>query len=488
MEMILDKKIENRYFREHMPTIHPIFLQKRREHFAVNLRKEKRQSLHSVKRGIPENNNILILGALPESLSIDNSLSDLEKLLHLRFLLTENPYQTYQILKYLNSEFKSHQDALAGALINLDYLDIFQHYLNLQTSEEVCREACRIICNITPGPHEYNAQIVSKGLIDNLFLLVNKSYPSISDNSIWALSNLLADCEEFWVYIVDKGVISLVSTFAQSLSSISTELLATLSNFVMSISIHPHLLCDEDYLLILNIACTVLESTTHPSMLVAFSYLLRVNSMHKYFFQLNLQDVLFANAVLKGQAMRSCLIAIGNILMGSSEHVDALMKGGVLEILVRTLECEDKTAVRYSLWCVSNIAEGNREHLKMLRNHRVLVSAISLLLHTTENIRLEAGFVLVGVCKNGGTQASIKIREIGALTVIAQALNSPEPELLVNLLDSLEVLMINLHYSSLIEGSGCVYKLMMLENHPNNIVRRKAEDLVEDFNKNANLE
>lgn len=477
---------EGKGFREYMPSLHPVELQRRRENFAVSLRKEKRRGSFLKGRGTGEKGGF-VMRPLVGCLKADENLSEMEKLLYFKRLLVENNGLAYEVLRFISEEFRVYKDTLAGALVNLGFVEVLGRYLKGQVAEEVTREATYIICNIASGPHEYTEVIVSNGMIDSLLKLVHKKSIKISDNAIWALSNILADCKDFWVCIVDKGVISLVSQFTSSLESFTQDLVATLSTFIKSISLYPELLCDEDYLTILNITCEILKISTPLNILISFSHLLQAPSMHKYFFELNMPNTLFICLSNKGEIMRYALLSTGYILMHSEQFTEILIKKNLLDLFEKILTCEDKIAIKYCLWCISNIAENDEENVQSLVNHEVFAIAVSMILDCSEKIRLEASYVMRNACINGKEKASIKLREIGTISAITQGFSYPEPEYLLNLLRTIGEMMANLNYSDLFEETGCTNALSMIEYHINDRVRSTSEYLLNTFYQNAHL-
>ena len=170
--------------RDHIPSIHPILVKKRREDFAITLRKERRKTKISNSRGIIESGSKLYLNSPPSSLNIDETLSSLEKLLQIRRILTENEALAYNSLIYLTTELKKQKEVMIGALVNLGFIEVLSVYLNPRYNQETIRESSDLVCNIASGPHEYTAKLIEVGIVDQLFTLLQNENSDILNNVI----------------------------------------------------------------------------------------------------------------------------------------------------------------------------------------------------------------------------------------------------------------------------------------------------------------
>lgn len=464
--------------RHYLPILHPEIISRRRQDYGVQLRREKRRVNFAKKRGICNNINILSLRPLPLCFSSEDSLSDIEKLVFLQSCLTERKYLTYEVLKYLNEEMAKNGDALIAALANLGFVEVLGQYLNPGEKQEVVRECSKLVCNLASTAHEYTNRILKNGILDLVIPLISKDSTEISENCIWCISNIIGDCEEYWSFVIDKGIISIVSNFTKSLNRVPYALSISLSKLIKNICIYPHNLCDEDYIIILNCICTLLKQGSLIDLIKAFGYLFKVDSVMGYFFDLKLQAHLMACLKLDVEAKRAGLRALGHVMASSDNYVKIIFDEGVLDAYLDAIGTQDRLCIKYSMWGLSGLSDS---YISRLISHEVFLNCIYFLLSCYEEVREEASYVLLNVSTQEDWKIPSKIKEIIAFQVVGQAVNFPEPKYLINMLKSIEGLLRDTEFCQFFEESGSPGALKRLEYHADKAIREYTEYILDAY-------
>lgn len=143
-----------------------------------------------------------------------------------------------------------------------------------------------------------------------------------------------------------------------------------------------------------------------------------------------------------GFVMQAALKLIGKLLLGTVTQVQTMVNMGVLGGLERVLGCSEWRVRKEALWCLSNIAAASDALSRMMMEHTVFGQALEQIESESEDVRLEASWLLSNLALIGKDIACIKLLNRGLLDLLPPALKDRNPRLVCNMLDVCEALLL----------------------------------------------
>jgi hypothetical protein len=137
----------------------------------------------------------------------------------------------------------------------------------------------------------------------------------------------------------------------------------------------------------------------------------------------------------KGKVMHAALKLVGKLLLGTVTQVQTLVNMGVLGGLGRVLSGGDRVVRKEALWCLSNIAAASEGLGRMMLEHTVFGVALGEIKSESEDLRLEASWLLSNLALIGRDIACIKLVNKGILDLLPKALADRNPRIVSNMLD-----------------------------------------------------
>jgi hypothetical protein len=468
--------------REFMPRVSQELVQKRRESFAVVLRKRKRDGFYARQRG-QASEDCLKLGPMPKILSTDD-LTDMEKLIVCKQLLDSNFFHKYEVLKFLNEGLNGSEDPLIGCLVNLGFVENLARMVNTRERDEVVKEATLIVSRISAGATEYIEKMIQNDIIGNLFSVISKQSPDTAAYALWALGNIMAEKEDYWRYIFERGIVNSVSRLNNECKILSDSLYQAFAVILKNICLYPKHLFENDFLMVFNLCCNMIkDKRKNENVYIALGNILNCKSAVTYFFSFSLEKTLI-KGIENEKYQHPALKAIGHIIYhGHDSYIQALIALGLLPKLSQILRFSNRENLNTALWSLSNMLLAGTSVTEPIINSDLLELSAGLLLFQDEKVRIEASFVIKHFCILKNPSVYERIVNSGSLSVILQGIIFPEPQYLENLLNALKGLIENFKLDYALQ-CHMIDEISKLEFHTNPKVQITAQELSNLFIEN----
>jgi len=389
------------------------------------------------------------------------------------------------------------------AIVQLGFVDFMIESLDHIQDSQIIYDICWGITNLSSGTHEMCAYIVARGVIEKLSRVIDSTDSRVTNQSIWALSNLATDCFEFRHKILELTVVdSLMSFLAQNQDN--SKYLQNLAWFLSNI-FRPNSKQNVDQGLIrkflpllfnvvqLNnlaarkdsaLAICHIAQTGYENIELIIKY-----QLHEFMFNIayNSNNTEFLMPVLR---------FFGSMSFSSDEHTQILLEKDIKVLLIKTLNSKCPELIRDSLWIMSNMAAGTIEQIDYIFDLELIRE--NVLNHLDNDSHLKSKIVIeifyflhnILVTHCGKSAVSLLNNNVTFLEHMRELLTSPNAEMISIALQVLfYVLRITTDYSPYsledlllsIEEKGILDLLESLQLHANQQIYQKSYEIAATF-------
>lgn len=449
----------------------------KRDEFKVQLRKSERIAIFERKRGKINPENFLVLIEIPEVLGVKESLTNIEKLLLCRDFLSSRNISKYEVLKYLRKNLDLFKEDFISLLVTTGFLEVLSRLLENYENEECLRETSSILCGITYGPHEYIKLMFEFDLVYRLFILISNESLDIAANAIWALSNIMCDCKDYWNYIIDNKFLSNLSRFTGKLATINGMCKKCLIVGLKSICTHAEDLFLEDFTTIYNILKKVNKTGFDWQSLAVLANLVKQPNGVFLFIEYKFVSNLMQCIEIEGECGYLALKVLTNMNLEQESVPRMLLENGLIDRLEKNLLKNSAGFVKDTLWTIDCLLISSQYFMYNLINNKILTKVVLHLLNPNEKIRLESSFILINCLELGNQTATETFFQLGTVSLALQGLIFPDPTYLKNLLVSLQLLCKRLGPETLLQDPFYT-QIFKLEFHVNTEIKELASLLI----------
>lgn len=460
---------------------------KTRENFWVRLRKSKREEKIHLKR----QKNTFSLQAPPAELvsevvllknieANDVVFSDICKLLsvtnHLNLLLD-----------YLNNIFTL-QPHLATALSDLQLIETLISTLNHDYPTSTQSSACLLICNYI-ALTDSSSIFISNNLIPKLISLINPTCLPLIENILWCFANLAGDNQANIKTLEDENLIEILVKLNKDLRPLlSDNLLKSFGYFFENISKASSIIYDNSANLMINLSYDIIKDFNSLKISKYIKTLMNLTKQEKFIeviIGMDLPDLVL-NLV---EIPKNTLVVfnfIRNIVSGTETHTIYILGKPIIKLFNTYIDSENPQITASILFSISNILTVpgllNSSELDQL-----IIKSVSLLSHSSEQVQLEASFVLKLALSKVPPSLFLQLLNNNLIESIIKAYQYNNPDLILNLLfctnDILTLSIKNLNQSRDFDHfKELLYNVSIQVNSNNEKISEIAEYILELLN------
>lgn len=488
-------------------------LRQRRDTFAVELRKQKRnEGTH--KRRLLAGQKFAQGSAEAHTLE----LREFSETLAQAFpqLCSSAPGTPVQALKELlshpNLSHELYRDALLAlrrllsrdlspptdAVVNYGFVPVVLRFVNMHDfPAEIVLEAGWIMCNIVSGSKKATEEAIRSGCIQAFLGVLDPAHPDILEVAIWGMGNIAGDCSMFRDLLINSRAHEMLATLIRQSQPLDPKVAKvcawTLSCFVRGKAVPPLNVCEE-----VVKAVEVLAKTTDLEVVKdCFWALSHISDAENEYTQLIINAGLgkvamgyLPTATL--EIIHPALRIVGNIASGDDLMTQHVLDQGLLDKLVPLLPSSSALIRKEVMWTLSNVTAGTTEQCQAFLSHPIARGAVKTLGDGDLNVRKEASWCFSNIARQGKTSQKLQLLDIDILSYLKLLLNDsveivPNGLILVNQLlvagkeqSQVQNLPVNLAALKM-EESGCLQALDILTHHENVVLAGESQRILSLF-------
>ena len=159
----------------------------------------------------------------------------------------------------------------------------------------------------------------------------------------------------------------------------------------------------------------------------ALSFLCKNEELIKYIIEADAGSIVIEKMSIN-EFLHTAFLFFAELTSTNSEDgIEYLFTKNILDIFYTYIETTDKSILRLILTSIANIAS-IQKYNSILAYHNVLIVGINKICDVSQEIRLEAGYVLKNFFTFGSYKSKIRLLGLDIFSLIAQALCFDQPE------------------------------------------------------------
>nr|XP_027197096.1 importin subunit alpha-3-like [Dermatophagoides pteronyssinus] len=464
-------------------------VRRRRNEATVELRKNKREDALLKKRNITITNDCPDGGHVDGVIEPKLALEDLNSLVIAA--MSPDPDKKLMAIKtarmLLSSDKNPPIDEIIAAGILPTLIDALK-YSNLPTLQF---EAAWALTNIASGTSIQTRKVVDEGAVPLLVNLLLSPNENVSDQSLWALGNIIGDGPDLRDFVIENGVLEPLITILHRYPSPS--FVRNLSWVIINMCRNKNPpLAITVLATILPVLQNLLEHSQDTSILIdvvwAISYITdHGNEQIQMVIDSGL--VSFIIPLLHHEDLKiqtPALRVIGNIVTGTDDQTQFVLDSNVLAYLPPLLNHPKEKIKKEALWFLSNITAGRVDQIQTLIDHNIIPTIIENLDVGSFQLQREAAWAISNMTMNGTKEQVRYLVEHGVIEPMCKLLTVKDTQILQILLEGL--IKIFNHYESEadvisdeIEKCGGLDTIESLQHHENHEIYKFAFEILDKF-------
>lgn len=454
---------------------------KSRQECSLNIRKEKKDDHISKKR-----NNVVEVDPRDQH-SRTFSIEDLPMLMD--GLLSENYDVELSSMREIRRIIcTDKKNPPIRECINFGAIPIFVRFLQ-QPCPKLQFEAAWVLTNIASS--DYTKVVVDNNAIPHLVNLLLSNDPDLREQSAWCLGNIAGENSSYRNMIIDNGGVTKLIHCIRNFQSVTylENCVWALSNICRG---KPIVNIQKIYPA-LSLLAQIILSGKYPAVSVdsiwALSYVSEGGNEHidaviKLGIIHQLIQILDYGSA---QAIFPVLRVIGNISTGTEAHTDVLLDHDALRVLDKYITCKKASVRKEVCWILSNIAAGNPSQVQKLLSYQGLIPKIlqQMSISNEFEVRREARFIISNVILGKNVHYIRKLIQYGVIGMLIDNFQDGDDRFIWESLDLLETIFKEIKdidsIMTYIENAEGIEKIEALQQHRNNEIYEKALHIVENY-------
>ncbi|KAJ8909079.1 hypothetical protein NDN08_005776 [Rhodosorus marinus] len=479
-------------------SIDPDEARRKREEYAVEVRKSKREERIMKRRVCGSAASFTILdGAQPMEDGWNPEAkggaqqSQLDS--YVRGMFTNNQQQRFENAVRIGLLLDADEDPPTDQIVRAGAVPLMAQFLDNASSPKLQYQAALVLGNISCGRSIHVQAVAESGAIPKLVNLVGSEHEPIREQAISALANISAEGPSFRNLVLDHEAMERLLLAMYNHPSHATLLISSwaLSNFCggspppksflvrKAVPTIAALLVNEDEDIVSE-ACYALSRLSDIGSDLVEEIL--ENNVARKLVDYMLSD----NQIIQRWSIRT----IGSIVGGSDDHAQAVLDNGVLPNILELLNIPRKSIRKDACWVLSNITAGSTEQIQAVLDEGIIPALVHMMRISDFDVKKEVNWVLSNAACEGTRSQVGYLVDCGVIPALCDMLEAPDAVVTEVTIDAVtEILKVGKRmmindvnsYALLVEGSGGLEKLVRLEQHDRDAISEKATLIVETF-------
>lgn len=371
-------------------------MRRRRNEVTVELRKNKREETIQKRRNVP----------VQDSTDDDDILStiNLKKIVE-NAGNAKDPEMQLAAVQAARKLLSSDRNPPIDDLITSGILPILVKCLERSEHSMLQFEAAWALTNIASGTSAQTNQVVRAGAVPLFLQLLQSPAPSVCEQAVWALGNIIGDGPHLRDYVIKHGVVQPLLTFIKP--DIPISFLRNVTWVIVNLCRNKEPPPPTGTIQELLPALNVLIHHTDVNILVdtvwALSYLTDGGNEQ-------IQMVIDSNVVPKlipllahveAKVQTAALRAVGNIVTGSDEQTQVVLNCDALSYFPTLLTHAKEKIRKEAVWFLSNITAGNQSQVQAVIDAGLLPKIIDNLRTGEFQTQKEAAWAISNLTISG---------------------------------------------------------------------------------------
>ncbi|KII73035.1 Importin subunit alpha-3 [Thelohanellus kitauei] len=403
----------------------------------IELRKDKRDEMLRKRRNEPL--------LLPDKFdrAIITSIDHVAKLV--QECASSNRDVAYQAVFNLRLHLSSKHELYLDKLLELNIVDILvPHLVNGETAD-VKYNAAWALTNIASGDSQHTSFLLKESVIMALGSLLCDANPSLVEQSIWALANIIGDGPVPREFVLRSNILSILNQpLNQHYNSI--PVMKQLSWMLINICRRKDVDVPIEYvpqiIPILDVLISHKDENILGDVLWSITHLADSSSNHvSLLIASGIVDKVYKFLGVSQKLTLSTLRVLGNIAASVDEHTQYLLDHGIFVHLQPLLNTTNQKLKKEIYWVLSNFAAGTRPQMLTLFSLNIFPQIIQDLEEGEYAVRREACWVISNVVHGSTYQEVQPFVESKVLYFMKNFLETRDPPMIVVVLEVVLILL-----------------------------------------------
>ncbi|KAI3380142.1 hypothetical protein SNEBB_008687, partial [Seison nebaliae] len=353
---------------------------------------------------------------------------------------------TMKIRKILSSE----QNPPIDEVIENGFVPILVKLLSYPMEGRVTNipfEAAWAITNIASGTSRQTQQVVNCGAVPQLVRLLSSNYLHLCEQCIWALGNIAGDGSRLRDKVTECNAIDPILKLFHKRNDLNSSFVRNITWTLSNLVRNKHPCCSletADKLIPIFHNLIVDENSINEKELLvdacwALSYITDGSEQHI--------DVVIKHGVITSLVqLLSCesynlvtpaVRAIGNIVTGNDAQTQKVVEANALPALSILLKVDKNTLQKETAWTISNITAGTESQIDAVLKTDIIGKVIDLMCTAEFRIQREAAWVITNIISGGTIFQIQQLLQANVLPPLINLLKSKDSKFIKVVLDSI---------------------------------------------------
>ncbi|KAJ6648554.1 Importin subunit alpha-3 [Pseudolycoriella hygida] len=456
----------------------PDEMRRRRNEVTVELRKNKRDEIHLKRRNVDSADEEDMLTSLNLQKLVENAGN------------THDPDKQLAAVQAARKLLSSDRNPPIDDLISSGILPILVACLERNDHSMLQFEAAWALTNIASGTSEQTNQVVRAGAVPLFLQLLSSPAPSVCEQAVWALGNIIGDGPHLRDYVIKHGVVQPLLTFIKP--DIPISFLRNVTWVIVNLCRNKEPPPPTQTILDILPALNALIHHTDVNILVdtvwALSYLTDGGNDQ---IQMVIDSGVVPNLIpllahVEVKVQTAALRAVGNIVTGSDEQTQAVLNCDALSYFPTLLSHPKEKIRKEAVWFLSNITAGNQSQVQAVIDAGLLPKIIVNMRTGEFQTQKEAAWAISNLTISGNRDQVAQLIKDEAIPPFCDLLTCKDTQVINVVLDGINNMLKMagphvVHIANMIEECEGMAKIEELQNHENIEIYKLAYDIIEQF-------
>lgn len=400
-------------------------MRRRRNEVTVELRKNKREETLLKRRNVP----------IVDSTDEDDVLSSVNLQILVRNAGNpEDPEKQLAAVQAARKLLSSDRNPPIDDLIESGILSILVKCLERYDNTMLQFEAAWALTNIASGTSSQTNQVVRAGAVPSFLQLLGSPAPSVCEQAVWALGNIIGDGPVLRDLVIKLGVVQPLLAFIKP--DIPIPFLRNVTWVIVNLCRNKEPPPPMPTILEILPALNVLIHHTDVNILVdtvwAISYLTDGGNEQ---IQLVIDSGVVPKLIpllshVEVKVQTAALRAVGNIVTGSDDQTQVVLNCDALSHFPSLLSHPKEKIRKEAVWFLSNITAGNQSQVQAVIDAGLLPKIVENLKNGEFQTQKEAAWAISNLTISGNREQVGQLIKDGAIPPFCDLLSAKDTQVI----------------------------------------------------------